>query len=531
MNGLRGRRGPWVSFGAAFAAVALLNFVLHGVRVRADFSRGGVYSVSPASLRYLRGLRAPVTAEVYATPDLPAQLEASKDYLLDLLDELRDGSDGNLRVVKIAVDSPETNERAERAGVPGVRLDVVERDKFETREGRLGVRLFYGKAQRVLPFVSDAATLEYDLVGRVHQMADTTPIGMGFARAAGSLGYERLPTAFRRQLLERYDAGNVDLSSAAAFGFAPGLKVLALVDPSRRFTDLELYALDRFTSGGGALLLALDAKTVDLHDFVATPRDVGLSSWTASRGFALADALVFDAQNQPIQVTVPQGREQASHLVQYPPFVLARDLAAHPATHGLGSVVLPFVSPLNLLPREGLTATPLVRSTPYSWLAGKGAASFNVSPFELKPPAADAKAGPFVLAAALEGTFAPFFSQPPKGLKPVPTSFAVKPGRLIVVGSSHFVDAGLVVPDSDYVFLLDILDWLAADDDLIAIRTKSVVFAPLAEIAPGARAVVRWGLILFPPYLAVLMGLGAWRLRLRRRRLLEASYGSTPAAS
>jgi ABC-type uncharacterized transport system involved in gliding motility auxiliary subunit len=519
---------PWAAFGAACAAVVALNFALHGVRARADLSRGGIYSVSPASLRFLRGLPSPVIAEVYSSPELPAQAASSREYLLDMLDELRDGSGGNLRVTKISVDSPETSERAEHAGIPAVRFDVVERDKFETREGRLGVRLSYGKAQRVLPFVTDAATLEYELVGRVRQMTQPGLIGLGFARAAGSVGAESLPTPIRRRFFERYDLRTVDLSSAAEAGFAPDLKVLALFGPKGRLSDRELYALDRFLAGGGSLLLAADAKSVDLREFAAAPLDVGLSSWTASKGAAVRDALVFDRQNQPIQITVPEGRASTTHLVQYPPFVAATDLAAHPAAHGLGSVVFPFVSPVELLPLPGLRSSVLVRSTPYSWLVGEGAASVGVSPFALKPPPADAKIGPFVLAAALEGTFAPYFTAPPKGVKNKLPPLVPKPGRLIVVGTSHFIDAGLVVPESDFVFLLNTADWLAADDDLIAVRTKAVAFAPLAEVSAPARAVARWSLILLPPYLAVLCGLAAWRRRRRRRIALQARYGSTP---
>jgi ABC-type uncharacterized transport system involved in gliding motility auxiliary subunit len=521
-------RRSWAAFGAACAAFVLLNLVLHRVRVRGDFSRGGIYSVSPASLRFLRALPEPVTAEVYSSPELPAQAAAAREYLYDLLDELRDGSGGNLRVSKISVDSPEAAERADRAGVQAVRFDVVERDKFETREGRLGVRLHYQKAERALPFVADPADLEYEIVGRIHQMTRPSLVGLAFARAGGSVAAEDLPPPVRRRFFERYDLRTVDLSSAAEAGFAPDLKVLALFGPRARLSDRELYALDRFLVGGGSVLLAADAKSVDLREFGAVPSAVGLSSWTASKGATLRDALVFDRQNQPIQISVPEGRAETTHLVQYPPFVLATGLTAHPATRGLSSVVFPFVSPVDLAPLPGLQETALARSTAFSWLAGEGAASFSVSPFELKAPPASARTGPFVLAAALEGSFAPFFQKPPKGVKDKRPPLAAHPGRLLIVGSSHFIDSGLVVPESDYVFLMNAVDWLAADDDLIAIRSKSVVFAPLAEVSAPARAAARWSLILLPPYLAVLCGLAAWRHRRRRRLVLEVRYGSAP---
>jgi len=522
----RDERRAWRGFGAAVAAVVAANLVLHGARLRGDFSRGRIYSVSAASLRTLRALRGPVTAEVYASPDLPPQAAASRDYLLDILDELRVGAAGKLNVIRIPVDSPEAAERADRAGVAAVRFDVVERDKFETREGRLGVRLFYGKAQRAIPFVADPASLEYDIVGRVRQMTDDSRPALGFARDAGAAGADRLPPPVRQRLFERFDVRTVDLSSAAEAGFAPDLKVLAVVGPSAAFSARSLYALDRFLVGGGSVLLAADAKAVDLQAFRAYARDVGLSSWTASKGVSIRDALVYDAQNQAIQISVPEGRALAAHLVHYPPFVVASDFPAHPATRGLGSLVLPFVSPVETAPRAGLKETPLMRSTAYSWLAAEGRPVANVSPFEIAPPAPAAARGPFALAAAVEGAFEPLFKAPPKGVRRGLPALVPAPGRLLVVGSSHFIDQGLGVPEGDYVFLLNAADWLAADDDLISIRTKSVAFTPLAEIPASARAAVRWTLVLLPPLLAVAAGFAAWRLRQRRRRRLEALYGA-----
>lgn len=524
-------RRPWAAVGAALAAAFALNVAMSPVRLRADFSRGGIYSVSASSLKILRGLREPLTAEVYASRDLPGPIATRRDYLLDLLEELRDGSGGNLRIVKVTVDTPESEERAERAGIASVRFDIVERDKFETRSGRLGARLLLGKRQQVLPFVSDASGLEYDLMSRVRQLVDAFRPGLGFASAGAALPAERLPDPVRRRIEERFDVRTVDLSAAAERGFSADLKVLALVGPSQALNDRELFALDRFLVGGGSLLLALDRKRVDLRSFTAVPQDVGLSSWTASKGVSLRDALVFDAQNQPVQVSVRQGSSDVLHLVQYPPFVAATDFAAHPATKTLSSIIFPFVSPVEAGPRGALRPTVLVRSSPYSWLSGDKSPFSVLSPFNLPSPAPDAARGPFALAVAVEGAFAPLFASPPKGLAVKGPPLVPAPGRLVVIGCSHFLDAGLSVPEANFSFLLNLADWLAADSDLIAIRSKSIAFQPLREISAPARALVRWLLILLPPGLAALAGLAAWHLREKRRERLEALYGVVPAAA
>jgi len=521
-----------VALAAGIAATA--NLAGRYLYLRLDLSRGRAYSVSAATKRLVRALPDPVVVDVYASKDLPPQIAVNREYLRDLLAEYRSGSRGKVKVRWHEIgEEPEDREKALRAGVQPVRFDIVSNERFEQREGCLGLSLQYQDKKDAIAYLQETAGLEYDLTSRIKNLSTPKKPELAFLKDNGAVEPASLGKPLVRRLEERFLVRTLELSSLPDDGIPPEIRTVLWLGPQGKASDRALFLLDQYLLSGGSLGLGLDSRRVDLRNFLATPNDTGLEGLLAPRGLRPRAEIVADAQSQPIQIAVQQGPFQMMNVVQYPPFVVATNLnEENPMTKTLGSLVLPFVSPIGVSTAAGGRVEVLVRSSARSWLQAVGiSGAVDLNPFQLKAPGPDAEPGPFILGAVVEGEYPPAFPAAPKGFKgKAPLTKALRPARLAVIGTSRFVSPELRAPTNNLLFLLNLADWLAMDAELIAIRSKGVSFRPLAEIAPAGKTAIRWLLILGPPLAAVGAGLFAWELRRRRRALSLALYGQPAAA-
>jgi hypothetical protein len=61
------------------------------------------------------------------------------------------------------------------------------------------------------------------------------------------------------------------------------------------------------------------------------------------------------------------------------------------------------------------------------------------------------------------------------------------------------------------------VDWLVQDEDLIAIRSRDVTDRPLRPVSESTKRVVKYGNMLGSPLLVIVLGIGLWQARRRRR--------------
>jgi hypothetical protein len=77
------------------------------------------------------------------------------------------------------------------------------------------------------------------------------------------------------------------------------------------------------------------------------------------------------------------------------------------------------------------------------------------------------------------------------------------------------------------VFVRNVIDFTAGNSDLIAMRTKGLTFNPLDQTSAFLRAIVGSANMYGVPLLVALAGLGAWRLRVIRRKRIKKLYAGT----
>ena len=509
-----------------FAAVNLLGAQ---ARFRVDCTQGRIYSISPATKKLLASLEDPLPVTLYYSRELPPQINTMKAYLRDFLSEYAQASHGKLRVTvrEIGADQQEA-QQALKAGVIPVRFDIYSSDKYEQREGFFGLVLQYRDRQQLMPFINDISGLEYELSSRIKALLAGRKPSIGFVNSAGALNPYVMDPAFASKISSSYNIVLSDLKLlSVSSNTVQEMPALFLLGPETQLSEQEILALDSYLTAGGSVVLALNAKKVSLRNYSVEANSAGLEPWLKHHGLTVSTELVLDSQSQAIQVARQQGLFVFRNVVQYPPFVLASELDRdHPVTRTLDTLVLPYVSAVELVQgAQFKKLDTLVWSSKKSWRLPETAPLHDVDPFQdFGSGAKDRLPGPFRLAVAAQNSFVPY--QPHKaGTGAVPAC-----GRLVVIGSSRFVQPEYGMPDMNYIFLLNLIDWAAQDQALIDIRAKAAAFHPLRELSPSGKTAVRYTLFLLPPLLAILAGLAMWRGRIRRCKKAAFEFGGENAS-
>ncbi|MFA6583077.1 MAG: GldG family protein [Elusimicrobiaceae bacterium] len=497
-----------------------LNALSYKVHARADFTRGKIYSVSPASAKITQALPETVLLTVYASKELPPQIAVAKDYLINTAREYQTASKGKVRYRLVEVQDGETAREATERGITPVMFDIYSKEKFEQREGFFGLTVQYKDKTERIPFVADIKTLEYDITALINFMVKGTPRRLGFVTAGGGKSFNELPAGLVQNLRTRFEITEEDLAN-------PGKTfpdILVILSPDKKFTDGELSALDNFLAAGGALFTAADNQGIMLKSFLAQPNDTGLNAFLARHGISVEPDMVMDRQSQAIQIARQNGDYAVKNTVDYFPLLNVADLNTDtPPTASLGQLFFPFCAPLNITARDAVSQAVLAKSSRESWVKPTGmpdakadSGFININPFEpFIKSVPDIYSGPYNLAVFLENKF------PASGAA---TPVSEKAGRIIAVGTGKFIIENIELPDNNYLFFLNCLEWLGQDSEMIAIRSKSASFSPLMELPAGKKAFIKYANVLLPPLCAVLLGLAMWRVNVLRRRKNRALY-------
>jgi ABC-type uncharacterized transport system involved in gliding motility auxiliary subunit len=268
------------------------------------------------------------------------------------------------------------------------------------------------------------------------------------------------------------------------------------------------------------------------------PSEAGYDEFLAHYGVKINQNVVFDPQCDTLPVRGPLGIPLAK---RYPGWPIAEIRTEHPSTFRLPVLTFPWVSSLEIIdkPAAGkVEATILAKSTPESW---SETGDIDLDPNQDWKAAYDKaqSKGQSVLAVALEGTFKSFFEgkdlpkpQAQEGELPEDLSQGFiakreKPGRILVAGSGQMVIDPVVQilqklhgareRSANLAFTINTVDWLTANQGLIAVRGKGVENPRLNIEKDSTRQLLKYGNILGWPLLVIAIGLARWGLRARSR--------------
>lgn len=481
--------------GVIAAIVVVLNLLGVFVFGRLDVTDKRLFSLSDGSKRVVQNLDDTLEITAYFTEDLPPPFNATERYVRDILEEYQSASGGKVKVRFVNPSTDETREAAEQDGVQRVAHQKIENDAVQVVEGYRGIVFKYLGDRRAIAAVGGTSGLEYDVTQTIKQLTgEKTKIGLLSGHESPT--QEKGLSVFAK-FLPTYELVSVD----AAKEIDPKLKALLIVSPETPLSDDELRNIDAYVMKGGSLGVfggSLKIKQ-DQSELSATQVNTGLNTLLEKWGVKLQDEVVADAKCGQAPYRTPIGLQIP---VAYPPVPVVsftEEQEKSPVAYRMDQVFMPFTASLKLngaLKGEKDVKIEVVANTsPKAWrIAGE---KVDLKPRAPRDWTMSQDRGTFPLAVSIEGklpsAFRPEAVSSAEGgatTGPRGPAQAEKPVQVFVVASSGFMRDEFLPPaeqasaddlNSAVAFGLNAVDWLAQEDELIAIRAKSVE-EPLIEV-------------------------------------------------
>ncbi|ODS53735.1 MAG: hypothetical protein ABS36_14035 [Acidobacteria bacterium SCN 69-37] len=435
---------------------------------RWDLTEASQFSLSDQTVQILRSLKKPVTIRVFYTGSSQAEHDRLDEYTYH-----------SSQVTVDYIDAERNPLDARRYEITTVPSYIIEYDGRTERANANREQTITNALKRVIE--GQPKTI-YFLQGH----GEPDPMG------SDADGYSTLVTALQN------DNFTVEPLTLVQQGAVPADATLVVVaGPKTDLLPAELDALRAFLRRGGKLQLLIDppdqGKAPDVTGLIALAREWGID---------VGNNLLIDASGLGQLLGT-----SASVPVAMP--------ISHPITNNFG-VMTAFPLARSVQPIEGGTnghvAQAFLQTSPQSWAEANVATVFATGRVErnVNPPNI---AGPVSLAAAVSAA-AEEPATPPAGEGETPADDAPKPEtRVVVVGDSDFARNGAIGIQGNREIFLNMANWLAQQEDLIAIRPTDPANRPVTMTASQGSAVFWFTMAIVP----LLLFANAFRLYWRRR--------------
>ena len=465
-----GRRGTRYGASAALLIVialgvaVLANAVSLRYNARWDLTENKRHSLSPQTVKLLKALKSPVEVIGFFRSDTPGKRTAE-----DLLKQYAQASDGKFTY---RVEDPDRSPGlARRYGVETYGTLVMQSGE---------------KSEKVLDAEEERLTNALVKVTRPGNPIVYFVKGHGERDISSS---ERTGMSQAKEQLEKANYTVKDLELARTGKVPPDAAVVIVPGPRTDLLPPELTAIDDYLAQGGHVLLMADPLQAD-----------GLAKYVAKYGVTLGQDLVVEPS--------PIGRL----LGVGPEVPLVMQYEQHPITKDMAKVMTGFpltrsVSPAKT-PPKGMTVTPLAKTSADSW------GETNLDGLRRGQPASrDDKDTPGPVPVLLAVTIEP--TPAPKVAGQAEADDSKKPkGRLVVLGTSTFASNQALGFQGNRDLFLNIVAWLAGQEDEIAVRPKDPRQNPIFAIEAQKNAIL-WLSIVVLPGAVMVCGIA---LVVRRRR-------------
>jgi gliding-associated putative ABC transporter substrate-binding component GldG len=499
----------------------LINFISVRVFGRLDLTKSGAYTLSDASKNLVRNLDDRITVKAYFTEELPAPYNNNRRAVLDILNDYKAYSNGNLQFEFINPEGDKNEREAQQAGIPPAEVQVVKEDKFELKRAYLGIVLMYEDKKEVLPVVQNLSSLEYDISAAIKRLTTRVKKQIGYTVGHQELELPEMKRA-NQDISAQYEVIPVDLSSADS-KIPDGIAALLIIAPQAKFSDSAKYQIDQYIMRGGKVAFLLNKMNASLQPRSqyeppsAQPMNLGLEDMLENYGIRINGDLVRDAQCANITIVMGnQGPFQMQSQIPFPYMPNATNMdRSNPIVKDLQGLIFYFVSSLDttLAAGKGLKAEVLVRSSKYTGRQN-GFVMFDFRHSYTQEEFAESN---IPLAVVLSGSFKSYF----EGKILAPQVSKSPDTRIIVVGDGDFMKDDFAGNRGNPTFFTNIVDYLADDAGLITIRSKNVTPPPMEQISDGTKKFLKYGNLVLPPLLVIGYGLLRWRRRISLKRSLE----------
>ena len=495
------RAGIAISLGL----VVVTNLLGGNIGGRVDLTRESLYTLSPGSKETLDNLSDLVTLKLFISDELPSELQPTLRDVRDLISDMNRAGGDNLVVENLNPgDDLDIAAEARSLGIIENEFNVLRDDEFEVRRGWFGLALLYADQQEVIPFISGTADLEFRIASAISVMTTDKRPSVAFLTGLGALGESELPS-LGRALMERYEVTSLDLSQEGDLGLDPeNMDLVILAGPKEPVSEKKVNEIENFISQGGGALILVDKHQISLETPTTSLVTTGLEEFLQRQGIGVDEGLVMDYGSNSNISMGPQGLFNV--VRPYPLWPIGLKGSLHATTRDLNGLSAGWAT--------AITIADSVENIERLWITTEAGGiqppNSLIMPDALLQPDPDGFQT-VTLAVAIGGG------------ETEPTTNDVREGRIIVVGDVDFLEESFIqVSPDNLIFAENAIDWLAQDEALIAIRSKTRTPPPIVFTSDFQKASLRWGNLIGVPLIIVIYGV--MKVTGRRRRA-EVRWG------
>ena len=481
-----------VAIALAVALVLMINWIGARHWKRADWTASNLYTLSEKSHNIVGDLAEDIRVIVFMTPGSPLFPQVR-----ELLGRYAAAS---ARITAEFID-PEreplrTQQLAEEFGISVANTVVFsagERSKYVTSDQM--AEYDYAGAQYGQTPTLKSFTAEEQFTAAILSLVAPTVPRIYFVTGHGEPSLEPplqpternigvLEEALKRENMESADinllSGNVPEDA----------DVLAIVGPTRAFTELEISALDQFLAQGGRLLVALDPLIEPDGGMRSTRLEDLLLTWDVE----VRNDLVIDPSRK-----LPFYDLSAVYLDAY------RD---HPITQGMEGLAVLFLVARSVAPVEEPEheVTVLVETSNDGWGETNMVQLLDGEPVD---PGDNDTLGPISVAIAVESRSNIAGEDEEEG-----ANESARKARLVVIGDSDFMSDTEIANAGNLVLAVNAFNWLADQEHALGIAARAVDQTSMYLTSGQMQAILLIVLVILPGA-AIVGGILIWR---RRRR-------------
>jgi len=518
--------------------IVIFNIVARGLFARFDLTENNIYSLSNSSKKVIEKLDDRLLAKVYFSKDLPGQLANSRRYLQDLLEEYEAYSKGRFHFEFVTPDENEAaQEEARNYGIPPIQAQVIQNDKLEIKNIYVGLVLLYNDKKETLPVIQTSEGLEYSLTVAIKKLIATDMKDIGIVSSDNqTISTNKL----QQQLSQTYNVRQVSLDQEI-----PTEVQTILMNGAEDTLGLDqLYNLDQFLMRGGKLMIGQARQIAHLQEGYAAEVKSNMFDFLEHYSLRIGKDLLVDRNCGQISIQQRRGFFSFTNAVSYPAFPLIHNFNQdNIIVKNLEQVQLFFVnevtpsdSTVNFIPlmsTSDKTGAITAGMVPYMGPYGnyQMVEGYNISPHLPQAQMNNPAMVSFPLkskniAAIVSGPYQSYFVDNPEYNQKSDFLSETESTEILLIADNEFFDdnrAAGIPENAD--FMLNCIDYLAGDQELLAIRSRTVTARPLKDLSNTSRHFWKWLNIVLPALLVIIFGLVRWRQNITKRKILEGLYG------
>lgn len=426
------------------------------IKGRIDLTEDKLFSLSEGSQQIIQALDDVLTLELYESANPPIQVSLISRDVKDFLEDFAANSDGKVELIKRYADRDEESaRRAQLAGVPPVQFNVQSQGELQIKTGYLGLVLTYLDRREVIPFVSSVDGFEYRLATLTNKMISQNreQKKIAFFNGFGTKTTTKELRTFSSLLEDQYVVTEVTDTGDQPFNL-DNIDIFILAGPKENIPDRIRTIISSFIEAGGKAMILVDPVLIDERQMTGIANTYSFSDFLHKYGIIVEDDLVFDLRANE---TLPFSTQLGSVYLQYPYWIKAQ-IVDTKIGGSVDSIIVPWASSVGIAEtnRDAIEITPILQSTEY---AAIDFAYRNLGPdAPIFEEVTESSMVQSTLAVALE-------NRNPDG----------RMYRMIVAGDSDWISEVAVQRSQENIALgLNLIDWLAQEDTLAGIRSKTV---------------------------------------------------------